>query len=143
MSNFYYSQNGPIFLYICGEGPCTGIPSFVTHLCAKFQGMAIALEHRFYGESMPFGKGPNAYSLENLKFLTVEQALRDIAHFIGWAKNKNIQGVSENNPWITVGGSYAGAVSAWFRYLYPHLTIGALASSAVVHSILDFQDYDR
>jgi hypothetical protein len=141
MSNFYNPLNGPIFLYICGEGPCKGIPSnhtFVAHLCAKFQGMAIALEHRFYGESMPFGKNDHTYSLENLKYLTVEQGLRDIAHFIGWAKSKNIQGISDANPWITVGGSYAGAVSAWFRYLYPHLTIGALASSAVVHSILDF-----
>lgn len=41
-----------------------------------------------------------------------------------------------------IGGSYPGAMSAWFRYKYPHLTVGALASSAVINSILDFKQFD-
>lgn len=48
-----------------------------------------------------------------------------------------------NNPWITVGGSYPGALSAWFRYKYPHLTIGSIASSAVVQAIENFQNFDK
>lgn len=42
-----------------------------------------------------------------------------------------------------MGGSYPGAMSAWFRYKYPHLTIGAIASSAVVQSIENFQMFDE
>lgn len=44
---------------------------------------------------------------------------------------------------ITIGGSYPGALSAWFRFKYKHLTIGAYASSAVVEAIEDFYDYDK
>ena len=47
------------------------------------------------------------------------------------------------NPWISVGGSYPGALSAWFRYKYPHLVIGSIASSAVVLAIEDFKDFDE
>lgn len=69
-----------------------------------------------------------------MKLLTSEQALSDIAYFIRQMNNKQMYGINQN-PWVTVGGSYPGALSAWFRYKYPHLTIGAIASSAVVQVI--------
>jgi len=69
-----------------------------------------------------------------MKLLTSEQALSDIAYFIKQMNTKKMYGISQN-PWVTVGGSYPGALSAWFRYKYPHLTIGSIASSAVVQVI--------
>ena len=48
-----------------------------------------------------------------------------------------------NNPWVIVGGSYAGALSAWFRSKYPHLTIGSISSSGVVLAIEDFKMFDE
>lgn len=43
---------------------------------------------------------------------------------------------------ITIGGSYPGALSAWFRYKYPHIADGAWASSAVILAIEDMHQYD-
>ena len=48
-----------------------------------------------------------------------------------------------DNPWLVIGGSYPGAMSAWYRYKYPHLTVGSLASSAVINSILDYKQFDQ
>ena len=89
---------------------------------------------------MPFGK--DSFSIENMALLNSEQALRDLAHFIEVMKKEKKFGIG-NNPWISVGGSYPGALSAWFRYKYPHLVIGSLASSAVVLAIEDFDTFDE
>lgn len=67
--------------------------------------------------------------------LNSEQALSDLAYFITQMKNTHAHKIADNTPFISIGGSYPGALSAWFRYKYPHLTIGAIASSAVVLAI--------
>ncbi|KAG0462175.1 hypothetical protein HPP92_020651, partial [Vanilla planifolia] len=48
-----------------------------------------------------------------------------------------------DSPWFTFGISYAGALSAWFRLKFPHLTCGSLASSAVVLAIYNFSEFDQ
>lgn len=47
------------------------------------------------------------------------------------------------NPWFFFGVSYSGALSAWFRLKFPHLTCGSLASSAVVRTIYEFSKFDQ
>jgi len=62
--------------------------------------------------------------------LTADQALSDLAHFI--------VSLVPNQRVITIGGSYPGAMSSWFRNKYPHIALGALASSAVIDAVYDF-----
>lgn len=42
-----------------------------------------------------------------------------------------------------IGVSYPGALSAWFRLKFPHLTCGSLASSAVVLAVYNFTEFDQ
>lgn len=52
--DYFDRETGPLFLYICGESTCHGIPesrTFTAALAKKFGGIVVALEHRFYGES--------------------------------------------------------------------------------------------
>jgi len=124
----------PVFLDICGEGPCGGSSGYSKYLTDEYQGVAFALEHRFYGKSVP----NNDFSVENLKYLTVEQSLADLANFI----DNVIRVQYPVSPIIAIGGSYSGGVSSWFRYVYPNHTCAALSSSGVVHAIFDFHQFD-
>ena len=42
-----------------------------------------------------------------------------------------------------VGGSYPGALSAWFKQRYPQLAIASWSSSGVVYPITDFWKFDE
>lgn len=137
MNDTFYQLGNPIFLYISGEGPMA--PKVVTSLqvneYARLYGaLVVALEHRFYGDSQPF---PDL-STPNLKFLSSQQALADLAYF---RQEFNKAHGRDDTKWIVFGGSYAGAMSSWFRLKYPQLVSGAVASSGPVHAELDFYQY--
>ncbi|EWS72409.1 serine carboxypeptidase S28 family protein, partial (macronuclear) [Tetrahymena thermophila SB210] len=151
-SQYWNPLNGTVFISIGGESQMKGISpgrGWLVQLAQTYNALVISLEHRFYGVSQPFPQSDtvDSFSTQNLKYLTHDQALADTAYFISQVKKNlfadNSFKVSEMNPFITVGGSYPGALSAWFRYKYPHLTVGALASSAVVNAIEDFWQYDN
>ena len=75
-------------------------------------------------------------STANLKYLSREQALADLANFISYQqKAMNLT----KNKWIVFGGSYPGNLAAWFRLKYPHLAYGAVASSAPILAKMNFQ----
>ncbi|KAL0395853.1 UNVERIFIED_CONTAM: Lysosomal Pro-X carboxypeptidase [Sesamum calycinum] len=93
------------------------------------------LQHRYYGESMPYGSWEEAYkNASTLAHLTAEQALADFAVLITELK-RNLS--AQACPVVLFGGSYGGMLAAWMRLKYPHIAIGALASSAPV---LQFED---
>lgn len=137
---FWDKTSGPVFVYICGEWTCsppdTSMYPFMVG--AELNALLITIEHRYYGDSQPF---PD-WSTENLRYLSSEQALADLAYFID-EMNDQFEAENDFRPdWVTVGGSYPGALSAWFKSQYPDHAIGAWSSSGVIHAVEDFHNFD-
>jgi hypothetical protein len=109
----YYKPGGPVIALASGETSGTDrLPylqkGIVNQLAKATHGIGVILEHRYYGTSFPV---PDL-SVENMRFLTTEQALADAAYL---AENIVFEGLedldltAEDTPWIVYGGSYAGA----------------------------------
>lgn len=64
--------------------------------------------------------------------------MADLAYFIEEMNETFYAQIGRKPDWITVGGSYPGALSAWFKTLYPNHAVGAWSSSAVINAIEDF-----
>jgi pimeloyl-ACP methyl ester carboxylesterase len=136
-SSLAAGPESPVIYYICGESTCEGPSSsqWVNQLARKYRAHRVALEHRYYGYSQPFAQ----LSAQNLRFLSMAQALEDLAAFQSYATLQyRLQG-----KWISVGGSYPGELSAFYRLKHPERVVGALASSAPVFAKADFFEYDR
>ncbi|CAA6657656.1 unnamed protein product [Spirodela intermedia] len=129
---------GPIFFYCGNEGDIEWFAAntgFVWEIAPSFGALVVFAEHRYYGKSMPFGSRDKAYeNAASLSYLTAEQALADFATLITGLK-RNMS--AEKSPVVLFGGSYGGMLAAWMRLKYPHIAVGALASSA---PILQFED---
>ncbi|PON43733.1 Peptidase S [Parasponia andersonii] len=127
-------SNAPIFVYTGNEGEIEWFAQntgFVFETAPHFKALIVFLEHRFYGKSIPFGGNMEfAYSNSStLGYLSSTQALADYATLIIDLK-KNLSAV--DSPVVVFGGSYGGMLAAWFRLKYPHVAIGALASSSPI-----------
>jgi hypothetical protein len=69
--------------------------------------------------------------------LSSEQALADLASFL------TAQGAGDQKQTLVIGGSYPGALSAWFRVHYPQIAAASWSSSGVVQPIVDFWHFDE
>ncbi|KAJ1957244.1 hypothetical protein GGI12_005078, partial [Dipsacomyces acuminosporus] len=141
-----YAPGGPVYLINSGEGRAS--PYWVvageTHSLANAtSGLLIVMEHRYYGESYPVSdlSGPN------MKYLTVENALEDMAHFIrnaaDFVSSTIGVAVSPRSKWVVTGGSYPANLAVWMRLKYPDLVHAAYASSAPILIEEDFYQYDQ
>ncbi|KAL0007859.1 hypothetical protein SO802_009361 [Lithocarpus litseifolius] len=129
----------PIFVYLGGESTSdddVGSTGFMMDNARRFGGLEVYAEHRFYGQSIPHGfTREGALKNANIRgYLNSNQALADYAELIVSLK-KNLS--ADSSPVLVAGGSYSGELAAWFRLKYPHIAMGALASSA---PILYFDD---
>ncbi|XP_057965541.1 uncharacterized protein LOC131156104 isoform X2 [Malania oleifera] len=133
------ANNSPIFVYMGNEGDIEWFAQntgFMFETAPHFRALLVFIEHRYYGKSHPFGGNKDvAYrNASTLGYLSSTQALADYATLIIDLKN-NL--TATDSPVFVFGGSYGGMLAAWFRLKYPHVTMGALASSA---PILNFDD---
>lgn len=127
-------NNSPIFVYTGNEGDIEWFAQntgFMFEIAPHFGALLIFIEHRFYGKSMPYGGSKEiAYSNSTtLGYLSSTQALADYATLILDLK-QNL--TATDSPVVVFGGSYGGMLAAWFRLKYPHIAVGALASSAPI-----------
>ncbi|KEG12956.1 serine carboxypeptidase S28 [Trypanosoma grayi] len=124
-------------LYIPGEGPGrsspTGYPGLYGH---QRQMLLFSLENRYYGESLP---APLTDKMKIKKFLSVDAALDDLRYFQTFVEGKL---VGKKLRWLIVGGSYAGALSVWFKVKYPTAALAVWSSSGVVEPRFNFYAYD-
>lgn len=78
-------------------------------------------------------------STENLRYLSSEQALADLATFRSYIHT--IYNLTDENKWIAFGGSYSGSLAAWMRLKYPHLIHASISSSGPLLALADFSAY--
>ncbi|XP_058446564.1 putative serine protease K12H4.7 [Malaya genurostris] len=134
----YYQPGGPIFIFLGGNWPLMQyyIEHGHFHDIAKYENAWLFTnEHRYYGGSVP----TEDLSVENLRFLSVEQAMVDVAEWI-WHLRHNV--VRDDNAKVILAGTgYAGALGTWMRQRYPHLVDGVWVSSGQVDARFNFKEY--
>ncbi|KAL2160955.1 hypothetical protein VTH06DRAFT_8667 [Thermothelomyces fergusii] len=141
----HYKKGGPVIVLQSGETSGVGRLPFlqkgiVAQLARATNGLGVILEHRYYGESIPT---PD-FGTENLRFLTTDQALADMAYFarhVVFEGLEHLDLTAPKNPYIAYGGSYAGAFVAFLRKAYPDVYWGAISSSGVPEAIYDYWQY--
>ncbi|KAI0029920.1 peptidase S28 [Vararia minispora EC-137] len=141
----WYALGGPVVLATPGESDASNFAGYVTNrsiigtIAQQEHGASVLFEHRFFGASNPY---PDL-SVESLRMLTLQQSIDDVEYFV---KNVQLpmpgsQAVASNVPWVFVGGSYSGALTAWTMVNKPGLFQAGYATSAVVQTIADFWQY--
>ncbi|XP_064476309.1 lysosomal Pro-X carboxypeptidase-like [Ornithodoros turicata] len=125
-------KGGPIFFYTGNEmniEVAANQMGVMYNWAPDFKAMLVFAEHRYYGDSLPYGE-LSFSGRERRGYLTTEQALADFAHLIQHIK-ATVPG-ARKSPVVTFGGGYGGMLAVWMRRRYPHLVTGAYASSAPI-----------
>ncbi|KAA1477306.1 hypothetical protein DENSPDRAFT_933642 [Dentipellis sp. KUC8613] len=140
----FYEAGGPIVLFTPGEENAEEYIGYLTNetisgvIAQQQSGASIVLEHRYYGLSNPY---PDL-SVKSLQFHTIQQAIDDLVYFADTVQLPFSDKVTPAEaPWVLVGGSYSGALTAWTKVNKPDTFWAGWASSAVVESITDFWEY--
>ncbi|KAG9045423.1 hypothetical protein FS837_006333 [Tulasnella sp. UAMH 9824] len=145
---FWTRQGAPIVIMNPGEQSADGFDAELTSpaslqraLMMSLGAAGVVLEHRYWGESSPY----QSLSTANLRYLSIDQAIEDTRYFIEhvklpWTK-KATSSHPDVVPWVNLGCSYPGVLSAYTQKKYPKKFAAAWASSAPVQAVGDFWQY--
>ena len=142
---FWKGPGSPVVLFTPGEANVTGYETYAstgrtTGVIAKEIGAAvIVIEHRYWGTSTPYTN----LSTANLQYLTLKNSISDMVNFAKTAKlpfDQDGSSQAAKAPWVFVGGSYSGALSAWIASTSPGTFWAYYASSAPVQA-MDYWEY--
>eukprot|EP00933_Yihiella_yeosuensis_P007376 TRINITY_DN112381_c0_g1_i1.p1 TRINITY_DN112381_c0_g1~~TRINITY_DN112381_c0_g1_i1.p1 ORF type:complete len:570 (-),score=105.80 TRINITY_DN112381_c0_g1_i1:156-1865(-) len=142
-------SSAPIFLCVGGEGPPLDSSAVRQSLhcdiavewLAEKKALMFAIEHRYYGcHNMSACPVSDLTKPDALRFLSSHQAIEDVANFVR-TMNEEHNLKSDQNRWVTWGGSYPGMLAGWSRLKHPELIHAAVASSAPVAAALDMPEY--
>ncbi len=64
--------------------------------------MTAVLEHRYFGESLPFRN--NSFTAKNLRYFTLENVMADAVSFVDFVRTNVI--AAAHSKVIVVGGTY-------------------------------------
>ncbi|XP_022094625.1 dipeptidyl peptidase 2-like [Acanthaster planci] len=130
--DYWAGGSHPVFFYTGNEADITIFlknTGFLFDIAPRFGALVIFAEHRYYGESLPFGN--HSYTADNVGLLAIEQVLADYATLIQGVKK---QLHADNAPVIAFGGSYGAMLSAYLRFKYPNVVRGAISSGGPIYS---------
>ena len=139
----YRPPHGPVFLYISGEAPLYGAPSgagsIIGELAAVHGAAVFAVEHRYYGDSLPFRCSTCRTWRTSTRGRRCSTSPPSAA-----SRRRSSPSARRRRPAVSWSPSVAvrrraGDVAA---AQYPHLITGALASSAVVRAVESYTDFD-
>ncbi|KAI1728639.1 serine carboxypeptidase s28 domain-containing protein [Ditylenchus destructor] len=146
--HYFNETNGILLFYPGGLSNIESSASkmgLVWDMAEQLGAAVVFAEHRYFGESLPFGDY-SFKSLSTLKYLTTKHALADYALLI-----KEFIAIHLHTPEevkvLTFGAEYSGMLAAWLRLRLPRIVHGAWVSTSPVLYFyggnVDLGAYDR
>ncbi|KAF2732728.1 hypothetical protein EJ04DRAFT_565719 [Polyplosphaeria fusca] len=134
----YFKPGGPILLF---QGEETDLldcanDTILYEWAQELGGLAVSLEHRYFGPSKPFGNASTTNA--NFKFLTLDNVMADAVEFI--AQLRANMSDAKDSKVVVASGSYGGFLTGAFRLNHPDTFDVAVASAGPAMGFGDASD---
>lgn len=122
------ASSGNIIVFLGNESPL-GIPKqpIVFENAERLNALVLLVEHRYYGESMPFSAPDDLLTTAQYKYLAIQQVIEDTAAVLAFVRKE--RSVPAAVPAVVIGGSYGGMLASYHRVVKPDVFAAAVAAS--------------